>query len=194
MKTQNRRYPVFLCVLICLLTVTACKRETPAEPVPARIEQGMKSGARSYLTQFVSYDDTSLADELERQQQQKNAVMESALRSWMTCREELGTFLEIVSETVERTGERSYQVTLETVFESRHMDFVLMAEEVLKNQESESGMLVPTEISFYPVYQPMERLMNAAGTVGLCMGMTCLLLFGLALLTGLSARIAAQKE
>lgn len=194
MKTQHRRYFVFLCVLICCLSLTACKGKTPEDPVPDRIEQGMKSGARSYLTQFVRYDDTSLADELERQQRQQNTVMESALCSWMACREDLGAFLKVASEQVERIGDREYQVTLETVFEFRRMKFVLTAEEMVKDPDNENGMLVPTELSFYPVYQPLERLENIAGTVFLCTGMMCLLLFCLALLTGLSARIIARKE
>ena len=61
MRQRMNHLLMILCMAVCVVTLAACGSRTPeAEPVPERIELGMKSGAENYLKQFDRYDDAAL--------------------------------------------------------------------------------------------------------------------------------------
>lgn len=194
MRQKIRQLFLFLCMISCAFSLVACQSRRTKEPIPESIEVGMKSGARSYLTQFDSYDDVTLAEELERLQRQNNTVMEEAVLSWMECKDDLGDLLQIDAEAVERLDEMTYQVTLEAEFELRRLTFVLKAEEALNHSYEGGGTLVPLELTFQPDYTIGELFFATAGIVLLCLAAGSLILVLIAVLTGQLARIHARKN
>lgn len=184
MRQKMRQILRFFCMIVCFFALTACGSKAASEPIPESIELGMKSGARNYLTQFDSYDDVMLADELKRMQRQKNTVMESAVQSWISCKEDLGRLLEIHSEAVERIDEDSYRVTLTAAFERRELEFVLTAEEIADTGYAGGATLVPTELLFNPDYTMGEKLARAAMNTALGMGTVFAVLIFISVLIG----------
>lgn len=201
MKQKIIKLLLLFCMTVCFFALTACGNKTAAEPIPESIELGMKSGARNYLTQFDSYDDATLADELKRTQRQKNTIMESAILSWQSCRDDLGRLVEIRSEEVERVDEDSYQVTLQAEFERRQLEFILTAEETADAGYAGGAALVPTELLFHPDYTMGEKLTKAAMNTVLGMGTVFSVLIFISVLIGqlkhvnqLEASLKARKE
>lgn len=171
MRQRMNHLLMILCMAVCVVTLAACGSRTPeAEPVPERIELGMKSGAENYLKQFDRYDDAALESDLKRMQKQKNQVMESALLAWKKDREDLGKLITVLSEEVTRVDEDSYQVTLVAEFEQRNLEFFLTAEETADNSYSTGTALIPTGLTFHPVYTMGERLFRAFMNMILGMG------------------------
>lgn len=171
MRQRMKHLLMMLCMAVCVLALAACGSRTPEkEAVPQRIELGMKSGAENYLRQFDRYDDAALESDLKRMQKQKNTVMESALLAWKNDKKDLGKMISVLSEEVTRVDEDSYQVTLVAEFEKRNLEFVLTAEETADRSYSSGTSLIPTGLTFHPLYTMGERLFRAFMNMLLGMG------------------------
>lgn len=178
MRQRMKHLLMILCMAVCVLTLAACGSQTPEEePVPERIELGMKSGAENYLRQFDRYDDAALESDLTRMRKQKNTMMESALLAWKTDKQDLGKLRSVISEEVIRVDEDSYQVTLVAEFEQRNLEFILTAEETADSSYSSGTALIPTGLTFYPVYTMGEKLSRAFMNMLLGMGTVFFVLF-----------------
>lgn len=203
MRQSTRRMVLLFCMMVCVFTMmlSGCGSRPQDTLIPESIAAGMKTGARNYLTQFDSYDDTALQDELSRMQRQKNTVMESAILSWQSCRADLGKLAAILSEEVERVSDNTYQVTVLASFEKRELEFVLTAEELEDAGYTGGAALVPTELSFYPKYTMGEKLARAALNSLLGMGTVFIVLLLISILIGrlekvnrLAEKLKAGKE
>ncbi len=90
----------------------------------------MSDGAKSYLEQFASYSDEDLAAQLKQAEKQKNTVIESAISSWTSSKDDLGKMgVRFRSVTVERADDDSYTAVVQASFEKRDLTFSLTAEE-----------------------------------------------------------------
>ena len=131
MKQNMKRMLLVLCMAVCFFALSACgsASEEAVEPISPEIEQTMSDGAKSYLEQFASYSDEDLAAQLKQAEKQKNTVIESAISSWTSSKDDLGKMGEIQSVTVERADDDSYTAVVQASFEKRDLTFSLTAEE-----------------------------------------------------------------
>ena len=92
-------------------------------------------------------DDASIEQALATSVKNKDTVMENALKSWDSIKDDLGAF--VSSETAVVTkGDDGYIARMNTVYEKRAMEFTLIADEDLSKVET---------ISFSPVYTTGEK-------------------------------------
>ena len=158
MKQNMKRMLLVLCMAVCFFALSACgsASEEAVEPISPEIEQTMSDGAKSYLEQFASYSDEDLAAQLKQAEKQKNTVIESAISSWTSSKDDLGKMGEIQSVTVERADDDSYTAVVQASFEKRNLTFSLTAEESVSSYGGTS--LVPTELSFVVNYSFGEKM------------------------------------
>ena len=162
MKQNMKRMLLVLCMAVCFFALSACgsASEEAVEPISPEIEQTMSDGAKSYLEQFASYSDEDLAAQLKQAEKQKNTVIESAISSWTSSKDDLGKMGEVQSVTVERADDDSYTAVVQASFEKRDLTFSLTAEESVSSYGGTS--LVPTELSFVVNYSFGEKMEKAA--------------------------------
>ena len=162
MKQNMKRMLLVLCMAVCFFALSACgsASEEAVEPISPEIEQTISDGAKSYLEQFASYSDEDLAALLKQAEKQKNTVIESAISSWTSSKDELGKMGEFQSVTVERADDDSYTAVVQASFEKRDLTFSLTAEESVSSYGGTP--LVPTELSFVVNYSFGEKMEKAA--------------------------------
>ena len=182
MKQNMKRMLLVLCMAVCFFALSACgsASEEAVEPISPEIEQTMSDGAKSYLEQFASYSDEDLAAQLKQAEKQKNTVIESAISSWTSSKDDLGKMGEIQSVTVERADDDSYTAVVQASFEKRNLTFSLTAEESVSSYGGTS--LVPTELSFVVNYSFGEKMEKAALNTLMGMGTVFLVLIFISLL------------
>ena len=176
MKQNMKRMLLVLCMAVCFFALSACgsASEEAVEPISPEIEQTMSDGAKSYLEQFASYSDEDLAAQL------KNTVIESAISSWTSSKDDLGKMGEVQSVTVERADDDSYTAVVQASFEKRNLTFSLTAEESVSSYGGTS--LVPTELSFVVNYSFGEKMEKAALNTLMGMGTVFLVLIFISLI------------
>ena len=124
------------------------------------IEMAMQSGSQQYLDLFNQMDDASIEQALATSVKNKDTVMENALKSWDSIKDDLGAF--VSSETAVVTkGDDGYIARMNTVYEKRAMEFTLIADEDLSKVET---------ISFSPVYTTGEKMAKAGMNTLMGMG------------------------
>ena len=182
MKQNMKRMLLVLCMAVCFFALSACgsASEEAVEPISPEIEQTMSDGAKSYLEQFASYSDEDLAAQLKQAEKQKNTVIESAISSWTSSKDDLGKMGEIQSVTVERADDDSYTAVVQASFEKRNLTFSLTAEESVSSYGGTS--LVPTELSFVVNYSFGEKMEKAALNTLMGMGTVFLVLIFISIL------------
>ena len=105
-------------------------------------------------------DDASIEQALATSVKNKDTVMENALKSWDSIKDDLGAF--VSSETAVVTkGDDGYIARMNTVYEKRAMEFTLIADEDLSKVET---------ISFSPVYTTGEKMAKAGMNTLMGMG------------------------
>lgn len=182
MKQNMKRMLLVLCMAVCFFALSACgsASEEAVEPISPEIEQTMSDGAKSYLEQFASYSDEDLAAQLKQAEKQKNTVIESAISSWTSSKDDLGKMGEVQSVTVERADDDSYTAVVQASFEKRDLTFSLTAEESVSSYGGTS--LVPTELSFVVNYSFGEKMEKAALNTLMGMGTVFLVLIFISLI------------
>ena len=152
MKQRIRRIWLALCMAVCLFTLAGCSAAADtAETIDPQIEMAMQSGSQQYLDLFNQMDDASVEQALATSVKNKDTVMENALKSWDSIKDDLGAF--VSSETAVVTkGDDGYIARMNTVYEKRAMEFTLIADEDLSKVET---------ISFSPVYTTGEKMAKA---------------------------------
>ena len=152
MKQRIRRIWLALCMAVCLFALAGCSAAADtAETIDPQIEMAMQSGSQQYLDLFNQMDDASIEQALATSVKNKDTVMENALKSWDSIKDDLGAF--VSSETAVVTkGDDGYIARMNTVYEKRAMEFTLIADEDLSKVET---------ISFSPVYTTGEKMAKA---------------------------------
>ena len=129
MKQRIRRIWLALCMAVCLFALAGCSAAVDtAETIDPQIEMAMQSGSQQYLDLFNQMDDASIEQALATSVKNKDTVMENALKSWDSIKDDLGAF--VSSETAVVTkGDDGYIARMNTVYEKRAMEFTLIADE-----------------------------------------------------------------
>ena len=194
MKQNMKRMLLVLCMAVCFFALSACgsASEEAVEPISPEIEQTMSDGAKSYLEQFASYSDEDLAAQLKQAEKQKNTVIESAISSWTSSKDDLGKMGEVQSVTVERADDDSYTAVVQASFEKRDLTFSLTAEESVSSYGGTS--LVPTELSFVVNYSFGEKMEKAALNTLMGMGVVFVVLIFISWLIGCFKYINRWEE
>ena len=126
----------------------------------------MQSGSQQYLDLFNQMDDASIEQALATSVKNKDTVMENALKSWDSIKDDLGAC--VSSETAVVTkGDDGYIARMNTVYEKRAMEFTLIADEDLSKVET---------ISFSPVYTTGEKMAKAGMNTLMGMGVVFVVL------------------
>ena len=161
MKQRIRRIWLALCMAVCLFALAGCSAAADtAETIDPQIEMAMQSGSQQYLDLFNQMDDASVEQALATSVKNKDTVMENALKSWDSIKDDLGAF--VSSETAVVTkGDDGYIARMNTVYEKRAMEFTLIADEDLSKVET---------ISFSPVYTTGEKMAKAGMNTLMGMG------------------------
>ena len=161
MKQRIRRIWLALCMAVCLFALAGCSAAADtAETIDPQIEMAMQSGSQQYLDLFNQMDDASIEQALATSVKNKDTVMENALKSWDSIKDDLGAF--VSSETAVVTkGDDGYIARMNTVYEKRAMEFTLIADEDLSKVET---------ISFSPVYTTGEKMAKAGMNTLMGMG------------------------
>ena len=160
MKQRIRRIWLALCMAVCLFALAGCSAAVDtAETIDPQIEMAMQSGSQQYLDLFNQMDDASIEQALATSVKNKDTVMENALKSWDSIKDDLGAF--VSSETAVVTKGDGYIARMNTVYEKRAMEFTLIADEDLSKVET---------ISFSPVYTTGEKMAKAGMNTLMGMG------------------------
>ena len=136
-------------------------------------------------------DDASVEQALATSVKNKDTVMENALKSWDSIKDDLGAF--VSSETAVVTkGDDGYIARMNTVYEKRAMEFTLIADEDLSKVET---------ISFSPVYTTGEKMAKAGMNTLMGMGVVFVVLIFISWLISLfkyisvfEAKMKAKKN
>jgi len=161
MKQIIRRIWLALCMAVCLFALAGCSAAADtAETIDPQIEMAMQYGSQQYVDLFNQMDDASIEQALATSAKNKDTVMENALKSWDSIKDDLGAF--VSSETAVVTkGDDGYIARMNTVYEKRAMEFTLIADEDLSKVET---------ISFSPVYTTGEKMAKAGMNTLMGMG------------------------
>ena len=142
MKQRIRRIWLALCMAVCLFALAGCSAAADtAETIDPQIEMAMQSGSQQYLDLFNQMDDASIEQALATSVKNKDTVMENALKSWDSIKDDLGAFVSSETAVVTKSDD-GYVARMNTVYEKRNMEFTLIADEDLNKVET---------ISFSPV-------------------------------------------
>ena len=192
MKQNMKRMLLVLCMAVCFFALSACgsASEEAVEPISPEIEQTMSDGAKSYLEQFASYSDEDLAAQLKQAEKQKNTVIESAISSWTSSKDDLGKMGEIQSVTVERADDDSYTAVVQASFEKRNLTFSLTAEESVSSYGG-------TSLVNYSFGEKMEKAalntLMGMGTVFLVLIFISLIISSFKKVNEIEANVKAKK-
>ena len=161
MKQRIRRIWLALCMAVCLFALAGCSAAVDtAETIDPQIEMAMQSGSQQYLDLFNQMDDASIEQALATSVKNKDTVMENALKSWDSIKDDLGAFVSSETAVVTKSDD-GYVARMNTVYEKRAMEFTLIADEDLNKVET---------ISFSPVYTTGEKMAKAGMNTLMGMG------------------------
>mgnify|MGYP005861737513 CR=1 FL=1 len=161
MKQRIRRIWLALCMAVCLFALAGCSAAVDtAETIDPQIEMAMQSGSQQYLDLFNQMDDASIEQALATSVKNKDTVMENALKSWDSIKDDLGAFVSSETAVVTKSDD-GYVARMNTVYEKRAMEFTLIADEDLSKVET---------ISFSPVYTTGEKMAKAGMNTLMGMG------------------------
>ena len=160
MKQRIRRIWLALCMAVCLFALAGCSAAADtAETIDPQIEMAMQSGSQQYLDLFNQMDDASIEQALATSVKNKDTVMENALKSWDSIKDDLGAF--VSSETAVVTkGDDGYIARMNTVYEKERWNLPVADEDLSKVET----------ISFSPVYTTGEKMAKAGMNTLMGMG------------------------
>ena len=162
MKQNVKRIWLCLCMAVCLFVLSGCGSAAQAEAeeeIDVMIVMTLESGASQYLDQFNAMTDEEIEQTIADSVKNKDTVMEGALKSWQSIKEDLGAFVSSGPFTVE-ASEDGYVARINAQFEKRNMEFSLMVDEDLR---------YITGMSFAPEYTVAENMTKAL--MNMLMGM-----------------------
>ena len=167
MKQRIRKIWLALCMAVCLFALAGCSAAVDtAETIDPQIEMAMQSGSQQYLDLFNQMDDASIEQALATSVKNKDTVMENALKSWDSVKDDLGAFVSSETAVVTKSDD-GYVARMNTVYEKRNMEFTLIADEDLNKVET---------ISFSPVYTTGEKMAKAGMNTLMGMGVVFVVL------------------
>lgn len=140
-----------LCMVACLLGMTACTGQTKDNSVDVTLAANLEQVGTQFLELFNNLSETDILSYKEQSEQQKDTVMYSALESWEGVQEDLGSFVAIDTIDVSKTDD-GYMIDVNASYEKRKMTFSMGVDENVAQYIS---------MSFNPEYSTGERLSKA---------------------------------
>lgn len=96
MKQNVKRIWLCLCMAVCLFVLSGCGSAAQAEAeeeIDVMIVMTLESGASQYLDQFNAMTDEEIEQTIADSVKNKDTVMEGALKSWQSIKEDLGAYV-----------------------------------------------------------------------------------------------------
>ena len=169
MKQKIKRIWLALCMALCLTALFGCSAaEQETQDLDPTVVMTMQQGAQQYLDMFSTMTDEEIDQMIETSTKNKDSVMQGALTSWKSVKEDLGGLVSSETAAVEETDD-GYSARINAVFEKRNCEFTLMLD---------SNLAYLTSISFTPEYTFGEKMVKAAMNTLMGMGVVfCVLIF-----------------
>lgn len=191
MKQNMKRVLLVLCMVTCLFSLSACSNKANAAAEDALDEQSVAfitQTGEGLLKEIVNLSEAD-AEEIEAALlKQKETGLASGVTSWLGVMKDTGSFVEVVSSEASQEDDGEFSCTIVANFENRQAEIKLFYE------ESQQYGLMPTSISFTPVYTTGEKMAKAAMNTLMGMGTVFLVLIFISLLIGCFKYINAFEK
>lgn len=186
MKLNMKRVLLMLCMVTCLLSLSACakKADDSAAAVDPSVVAGLEQLGNQTLQQFASMLEEDIETSKEEAVKGKSLILATGLDSWATVRPDLGELISIDSTTVEKV-EEGYMIVMDATFEIRKMEFRMGVNEEVSDY---------TSISFNPVYTLGENMHKGFLNMVVGMGTVFIVLILISILIGCFKYIHAWEE
>lgn len=176
MKQNMKRLWLMVCMVCCLLALSACSAaEQQTESLDAEISQGLCSVTEGILQLCTELS----AEEIEQAEasalKQKDNVTAGLFTAWKGVMADAGDFVEVLSSEAMATDE-GYACVVTASFAQRKVEFKAFYE------DGAQGMPVPTSFSFTPEYTTGEKLAKAGMNTVMGMGTVFLVLIFISLI------------
>lgn len=181
MKQNMKRVLLVLCMVTCLFSLSACSNKATAAA-----EEGLSAQSAAFITQtgegllkeIVSLDEESAVQIESALLKQKETGLASGVTSWLGVMKDTGSFIEVVSSEAAEEKDGEFSCTITANFENRQAEVKFFYE------ENQQYGLMPTSISFTPVYTTGEKMSKAGMNTLMGMGTVFLVLIFISLLIG----------
>ena len=153
MRQLRKQVLLVLCVMACLVSLTACEAQTDKQSSLGDSESmALQQSAEVMLEGFVEIGSTRGEEAVVQYRENDMEVMASAMESYMSVSKDLGAFVSTNSGWADKT-DGGYIITLDTTFEKRKCEFTITLDKRLEQV---------TSVSFNPVYTTGENMIKAA--------------------------------
>ncbi len=191
MKQNMKRVLLVLCMVTCLFSLSACSNKATAAA-----EEGLSAQSAAFITQtgegllkeIVSLDEEGAMQIESALLKQKETGLASGVTSWLGVMKDTGSFIEVVSSEAAEEEDGEFSCTITANFENRQAEVKFFYE------ENQQYGLMPTSISFTPVYTTGEKMSKAAMNTLMGMGTVFLVLIFISLLIGCFKYINAFEK
>lgn len=171
MKIKRNLFAIIAMVL-CMGIFAGCAKQEE-EPQDAQMLSEIAEASGGILEQLAAFDDEMLKGMIEQYEDSGESAMAGAMESWLTTKEELGSFVKVESSSTE-FKDKQYVCSVNASFEKRALDATIVF--------TKQGMLVNME--FAPVYTLKENMGRAAIHTLIGMGTVFIVLIFISLIIG----------
>ena len=171
MKIKRNLFAIIAMVL-CMGILAGCAKQEE-EPQDAQMLSEIAEASGGILEQLAAFDDEMLKGMIEQYEDSGESGMAGAMESWLTTKEELGSFVKVESSSTEYK-DKQYVCSVNASFEKRALDATIVF--------TKQGMLVNME--FAPVYTLGENMGRAAVHTLIGMGTVFIVLIFISLIIG----------
>lgn len=167
MKQNIKRIWLALCMAVCMFALAGCSSaEETTEEIDPSIQMSLQQGTQQYLDLFASMTDSDMEQYMAASEKNKDSVMQSALNSWKSVKDDLGALVSSDTAVVEAVDD-GYAARIHAVFEKREAEFSLIVDEDLS---------VISSITISPEYTTGEKMTKAGMNTLMGMGVVFIVL------------------
>ena len=177
MKQNMRRLWLMVCLVFCLLALSACTAAEP-EALQGEIADEITRLTVINMAEITSVGEDVIEEKEARALKEKNTAMADGLSSWKSVMQDTGEAKEVSESRVTQTEDGGYECVLTVQFANRKGEFKGFYEEDYENPIGIS----PTTFSFTPEYTTGEKLGKAGMNTLMGMGIVFLVLIFISLL------------
>ncbi|MEG2350226.1 MAG: OadG family transporter subunit [Hungatella sp.] len=175
MKQNRKRVLLILCMLTCLISLSACSKAADSgSGMDPAISASLQQQTVGLLESIVVIPSEQLGLVVEQNRSGGAEAVALGLENYQGIAGELGAYLSSGEGSVTQT-EDGYSITVDAVFEKRPVAFTIGLDKDMVNI---------TSMSFSPVYSVVENLERAAMNTLMGMGTVFAVLIFISLLIG----------
>lgn len=153
MRQLRKQVLLVLCVMACLLGLTACQAETDKQSTLGDSESmALQQSAEVMLKGFAEVGAARGEELIAQYRDNDMEVMAVAMENYMSVSKDLGAFVSTDSGWADKTDD-GYTIILNASFEKRKCEFTITLDKRLEQV---------TSVSFNPVYTTGENMTKAA--------------------------------